>query len=306
MPFASPVVPLVKVIRHGSVGARARRPAPGSAAKSDSSGIVRTVARRAARSTARRRCARRRRSASAAAAAIRSAQVLGPQLLVAGQHDGADPEARDHRQHPLGPVADQRHHDVAAARRRGARSVPASRALRSATSPKRPLAPARRRGPARPAPAVRRARRRRRRGRSSSRRPVCQDRAPVTFWNGVLWLHLLAMAFFVGGAADAGGGRGAGAARAPRIAGRCARPRGGSGSGRVIAVGVLIVTGVDDGQPPAPLERLDAAGEARALVVLRRPADRAHTCAGPTWHALDAAIFAVSLAIVWLGIVVAG
>ncbi len=26
----------------------------------------------------------------------------------------------------------------------------------------------------------------------------------------------------------------------------------------------------------------------------------------PTWHALDAAIFVVSLAIVWLGIVVAG
>jgi preprotein translocase subunit Sss1 len=26
----------------------------------------------------------------------------------------------------------------------------------------------------------------------------------------------------------------------------------------------------------------------------------------PTWHALDAAIFVVSIAIVWLGIVVAG
>ncbi len=41
-------------------------------------------------------------------------QVLGPQLFVARQHDGADPEAGDHRQHPLGPVADQRHDHVTA------------------------------------------------------------------------------------------------------------------------------------------------------------------------------------------------
>ena len=41
-------------------------------------------------------------------------QILSSQLLVAGQRDGADPEARDHRQDPLGPVADQRHHRVAA------------------------------------------------------------------------------------------------------------------------------------------------------------------------------------------------
>ncbi len=40
------------------------------------------------------------------------AQVLGPQLLVARQRDRSEAEARDHRQHPLGPVADHRHHGV--------------------------------------------------------------------------------------------------------------------------------------------------------------------------------------------------
>ena len=41
------------------------------------------------------------------------AQVFRPQLLGAWQHDGADPEAGDHREHPLGPIADQRHHHIA-------------------------------------------------------------------------------------------------------------------------------------------------------------------------------------------------
>ena len=38
--------------------------------------------------------------------ASRSAQVLGAQLLGAGQRDRAEAEARDHREHPLGAVAD--------------------------------------------------------------------------------------------------------------------------------------------------------------------------------------------------------
>ena len=41
-------------------------------------------------------------------------QVLGAQLLGARQHDGAEAEAGEHREHPLGAVADQRHHHVAA------------------------------------------------------------------------------------------------------------------------------------------------------------------------------------------------
>ena len=39
-------------------------------------------------------------------------EVVGAQLLVTGQRHRADPEAGHHGQHPLGPVADQRHHDV--------------------------------------------------------------------------------------------------------------------------------------------------------------------------------------------------
>ena len=97
------------------------------------------------------------------------AQVGRAQLLGARQHDGADPEAREHRQHPLGPVADERHHDVPAATPRAA-SAPAARADASATSPKlhSPREPSRAERDERP--RARAGRRRRRRGRSSSRR----------------------------------------------------------------------------------------------------------------------------------------
>ncbi len=40
------------------------------------------------------------------------AQILGPQLLVARERDRPDAKAGEHAQHPLGPVADQRHHHV--------------------------------------------------------------------------------------------------------------------------------------------------------------------------------------------------
>ena len=42
------------------------------------------------------------------------AQVRRAQLLGAGKRDGAEPEAGEHRQHPFGSVADQRHHHVPA------------------------------------------------------------------------------------------------------------------------------------------------------------------------------------------------
>ena len=58
------------------------------------------------------------------------AQVLGAQLLGARQHDGADAKAGEHAQHPLGAVADQRHHDVARGPPRAAqRARQAGRAL---------------------------------------------------------------------------------------------------------------------------------------------------------------------------------
>ena len=124
----------------------------------------------------------------------------------------------------------------------------------------------------------------------------------MTFWNGVLWLHLLAMAFFVGGQLMLA------AVVVPVLRGledrgplRAAARRFGVGT--VIAFTVLIVTGV----LLASHEHLwgDSTlqvkiGLAALLVVmigahLRRP----------EWHALDGAIFVVSVAVVWLGIVVA-
>ncbi len=125
----------------------------------------------------------------------------------------------------------------------------------------------------------------------------------MTFWNGVLWLHLLAMAFFVGGQLMLAaivvpvlrGG-------SDRTALRAAARRFGIGT--LIAVGVLVVTGAamaghyhrwNDSTLQVKL----------GLVVLVALLIAVHM-RRPEWHVLDAAIFAVSLAIVWLGIVVAG
>jgi uncharacterized membrane protein len=125
----------------------------------------------------------------------------------------------------------------------------------------------------------------------------------VTFWNGVLWLHLLAMAFFVGGQLMLA------AIVVPVLRGlddraplRAAARRFGIGT--VIAFGVLIVTGV----AMASHEHLwgDSTLQVKlALVALVAVLIGAHL-RRPEWHALDGAIFIVSVAIVWLGIVVAG
>jgi uncharacterized membrane protein len=124
----------------------------------------------------------------------------------------------------------------------------------------------------------------------------------MNFWNGVLWLHLLAMAFFVGGqlmlAAIVvpvlrGGDRTALRAAARRF-----------GIGTLIAVLVLVVTGA---AMASHLHRWsDSTLQVKlSLVVLVGILIAAHM-RRPEWHVLDAAIFVVSLAIVWLGIVVAG
>jgi uncharacterized membrane protein len=126
----------------------------------------------------------------------------------------------------------------------------------------------------------------------------------VTFWNGVLWLHLLAMAFFVGGqlmlaAVVVPVLRGASDNRAAL---RAAARRFGVGT--VAAIGVLVVTGAalaghhhrwSDSTLQVKL----------GLVVLVALLIGAHM-RRPDLHVLDAAVFLVSLAIVWLGIVVAG
>jgi uncharacterized membrane protein len=125
----------------------------------------------------------------------------------------------------------------------------------------------------------------------------------MSFWNGVIWLHLLAMAFFVGGQVMLGVIvvpvlRGA-EDRAPL---RAAARRFGIGT--LIAVGVLVLTGA------AMASHFHLWGDSTlhvklGLVVLVGVLIAAHM-RRPELHALDAGILLVSLAIVWLGIVVAG
>ena len=125
----------------------------------------------------------------------------------------------------------------------------------------------------------------------------------MTFWNGVLWLHLLGMAFFVGGQLMLA------AVVVPVLrhspdesAMRTAARRFGIGT--LIAFAVLAATGT------AMATHYHRWGDSTlqvklglfAVVVVLIVAHMRR----PQWHALDAAVFAVSLAIVWLGIVVAG
>jgi uncharacterized membrane protein len=125
----------------------------------------------------------------------------------------------------------------------------------------------------------------------------------VTFWNGVLWLHLLAMAFFVGGQLMLA------AVVVPvlrpledREPLRAAARRFGVGT--AIAFGVLVVSGAamathehrwSDSTLQVKLGLVALAGILIAVHMRRTES-----------HALEGAIFLVSLAIVWLGIVVAG
>ena len=125
----------------------------------------------------------------------------------------------------------------------------------------------------------------------------------MTFWNGVLWLHLVAMAFFVGGQLMLAGVVVPVLRRVDdRAPLRAAARRFGIGT--VFAFAVLIVSGAamashehrwSDSTLRVKLGLVALVGILIG-VHLRRP----------DWHVLDAAIFAVSLAIVWLGIVVAG
>jgi uncharacterized membrane protein len=126
----------------------------------------------------------------------------------------------------------------------------------------------------------------------------------VTFWNGIRWLHLVAMAFFVGGqlmlaAIVVPVLRGASEDRAPL---RAAARRFGIGT--LLAIAVLVVTGA---AMASHFHRWsDSTLQVKlGLVVLVFVLIAAHM-RRPEWHVLDAAIFLVSLAIVWLGVVVAG
>ena len=125
----------------------------------------------------------------------------------------------------------------------------------------------------------------------------------MSFWNGVLWLHLIAMAFFVGGqlmlaAIVVPVLRGVAGGEPMRSAARR------FGLGTLGAIVVLIGTGA------AMASHLHKWSDSTlqvklGLVVLVAVLIHLHM-RRPTLHVLDAAIFLVSLAIVWLGIIVAG
>jgi uncharacterized membrane protein len=123
-------------------------------------------------------------------------------------------------------------------------------------------------------------------------------------WEAVRWLHLLAMAFFVGGQLLLAG------AVVPTFRGAEGRDREPLraiarrfGQGTLVALAVLVATGAamashfgdwSNGNLHVKL----------GLVVLVGVLVGAHL-RRPTNHALDGAIFLVSLAIVWLGVAIA-
>ncbi len=124
----------------------------------------------------------------------------------------------------------------------------------------------------------------------------------MTDWNIVLAVHLVAMAFFVGGQLMLAGVlvpvmRGA-EDRAPL---RAAARRFGYGT--LIAIAVLIATGVamashnHDWKSSTLQIKL-------GLVVLVVVLIYVHM-RKPEWHVIDGAIFLVTLAIVWCGVVLA-
>jgi putative copper export protein len=124
----------------------------------------------------------------------------------------------------------------------------------------------------------------------------------VTLWNGLVWLHLLAMAFFVGGQIMLGavvvpvlrgGDRAALQAAARRF-----------GTGTLIAFAVLLATGI---AMASHYHRWsDSTLQVKlGLVVLVGLLITGHM-RRPDMHVFDGLILVASLAIVWLGIVVAG
>lgn len=118
-------------------------------------------------------------------------------------------------------------------------------------------------------------------------------------WALVRALHLLAMAFFVGGQLVLV----AAVVPAERDAPDRERLRGVArrfGYGTLVAIAVLIATGAamasefdrwDDSELQAKLVLVAIVGVLVAWHIRR-----------PTWHVIEAAIFVISLAIVWLGV----
>jgi len=121
----------------------------------------------------------------------------------------------------------------------------------------------------------------------------------MDFWVLMRALHLLAMAFFVGGqlvlvAAVVPAERDAPDRERLRTVARR------FGYGTLVAIGVLIATGT------AMASEFNRWGEselqAKLVLVALVGALVAWHIRRPTWHAIEAAIFVISLAIVWLGV----
>ena len=133
----------------------------------------------------------------------------------------------------------------------------------------------------------------------------------MTVWNAMLWLHLVAMAVFVGGQVMLA------AVVVPVLRGVPDRSHLRSavrrfGAGTVIALAVLIATGAamathDHLWGDTALDvKLGLVALVSALIIAHTRWPAGEGSAAPARHALEGAIFLVSLAIVWLGVVVAG
>jgi uncharacterized membrane protein len=123
-------------------------------------------------------------------------------------------------------------------------------------------------------------------------------------WEAIRWLHLLAMAFFVGGqlvlaAAVVPAFRGAEGRDRDRLRAIARR----FGQGTIVAIAVLVVTGAAMASHFGDWDSSTLQVKL-VLVVLAGVLVGAHL-RWPTNHALDGAIFLVSLAIVWLGVALA-
>lgn len=121
-------------------------------------------------------------------------------------------------------------------------------------------------------------------------------------WFVIRWLHLLAMAFFVGGQMLLA----AAVVPVERLAPDRERTRAIArrfGQGTLVAIAVLAGTGA----AMATRSHLwgDPTFQLKLGLVLLLVALIAWHIRRPTWHALDAAVFLVSLAIVWIGLYLA-
>ena len=124
----------------------------------------------------------------------------------------------------------------------------------------------------------------------------------TTWWTAIHWLHLVAMAFFVGGQLFLA------AVVVPVLRGAETRPQLRTiarrfGAGTLIAIGVLIATGA----AMASHDRLwdDATLHVKLVLVALVGALVVWHMRRPQLHALEGLIFLGSLAIVWLGVTLA-